>query len=154
MSLRQLNSDLVINRSLDWYFLMLRPPVSNCDHTHLHIQCGSWWSNFASQACTTESVNDWWHIIGQCQQTSSPCLRRDIALMERLQHLATRMVKGMRVDIRTTIVDIYRSIYLLDSRTALMEILPQFSPQFTPNLEGIGLWVKSDEAYSRQWKFL
>ncbi len=31
------------------------------------------------------------------QQASSPYLRRDIALMENIQRLATRMVKGMRV---------------------------------------------------------
>ncbi len=30
------------------------------------------------------------------QQASSPYLRRDIALIERIQRLATRMVKGMR----------------------------------------------------------
>ncbi len=35
-------------------------------------------------------------IVEYGQQASSPYLRRDIALMERIQHLATRMVKGMR----------------------------------------------------------
>ncbi len=35
-------------------------------------------------------------ILEYGQQASSPYLRRDIALMERIQRLATRMVKGMR----------------------------------------------------------
>ncbi len=35
-------------------------------------------------------------ILEDDQQASSPYLRRDIALMERRQRLATRMVKGMR----------------------------------------------------------
>ncbi len=35
-------------------------------------------------------------ILEYGQQASSPYLQRDIALMERIQRLATRMVKGMR----------------------------------------------------------
>ncbi len=35
-------------------------------------------------------------ILEYGQQASSPYLRRDIALMERIQRLATRMVKGIR----------------------------------------------------------
>ncbi len=35
-------------------------------------------------------------ILEYGQQASSPYLQRDIALMERLQRLATRMVKGLR----------------------------------------------------------
>ncbi len=35
-------------------------------------------------------------ILRYGQQASSPYLRRDIDLMERIQRLATRMVKGMR----------------------------------------------------------
>ncbi len=35
-------------------------------------------------------------ITRSIQQASSPYLRRDIALVERLQRLATRMIKGMR----------------------------------------------------------
>ncbi len=35
-------------------------------------------------------------ILEYGQQASSPFLRRDIALMDRTQRLATRMVKGMR----------------------------------------------------------
>ncbi len=35
-------------------------------------------------------------ILEYGQQASSPYLRRNIALMERIQRLATRMVKGMR----------------------------------------------------------
>ncbi len=35
-------------------------------------------------------------ILEYGQQASSPYLRRDTALMERIQRLATRMVKGMR----------------------------------------------------------
>ncbi len=37
----------------------------------------------------------WWRTSNS-QQVSSPYLRRNIALMERIQRLATRMVKGMR----------------------------------------------------------
>ncbi len=35
-------------------------------------------------------------ILEYGQQASSPYLQRDIALMERIQRLATRMVKGIR----------------------------------------------------------
>ncbi len=35
-------------------------------------------------------------VLEYGQQASSPYLQRDIALMERIQRLATRMVKGMR----------------------------------------------------------
>ncbi len=35
-------------------------------------------------------------ILGYGQQASSPYLRRDIILMERIQRLAARMVKGIR----------------------------------------------------------